>query len=65
MNVIKKMINKIKYKHPWDCYYKKDERTIEVPKKSELNLFWHDFMSRGRNYVGKVNYRELEKENKK
>lgn len=34
MNVIKKMINKIKYKHPWDCYYKKDERTIEVPNIS-------------------------------
>ena len=29
-------------------------RKIEVPKKSEFNLFWHDFMSRGRNYVGKV-----------
>ena len=34
MNVIKKMINKIKYKHPWDCYYKKNERTIEVPNIS-------------------------------
>ena len=29
-------------------------RKIEVPKKSEFNLFWHDFMNRGRNYVGKV-----------
>ena len=35
-------------------YYITQGRKIEVPKKSELNLFWHDFMNRGRNYVGKV-----------
>ena len=34
MNVIKKMINKIKYKNPWDQFYKKDERDIEVPNIS-------------------------------
>ena len=34
MKIIDKVINKIKYKHPWDKYYKKDERTIDVPNVS-------------------------------
>lgn len=34
MKIIDKVINKIKYKHPWDKYYKKDERTIDVPNMS-------------------------------
>ncbi len=27
-------LKKLKYKHPWDKYYKKDERTIKVPEES-------------------------------
>ena len=34
MKIIDKMINKIKYKHPWDKYYHKNERSIEVPNVS-------------------------------
>ena len=34
MKIIDKMINKMKYKHPWDKYYKKNERTIDVPNMS-------------------------------
>ena len=34
MKVIDKMINKLKYKHPWDKYYDKDKREIEVPNRS-------------------------------
>lgn len=34
MNKIKKIIDKIKYKHPWDKYYKKEERNIIVPNMS-------------------------------
>ena len=34
MKIIDKMINKIKYKHPWDKYYDKNERSIEVPNVS-------------------------------
>ena len=34
MKVIDKMINKLKYKHPWDKYYDKDKREIEVPNMS-------------------------------
>ena len=34
MKILDKVINKIKYKHPWDKYYKKDERDIEVPNVS-------------------------------
>ena len=29
-----KVVDKIKYKHPWDRYYDKDKRTIEVPNVS-------------------------------
>ena len=35
-------------------YYVTQGRKVEVPKKSESNLFWNDFMSRGRNYNDKV-----------
>lgn len=35
-------------------YYLTKGRKTMVPKKSEYNLFWHDFMNRGKNYVGKV-----------
>lgn len=31
---VKSTIDKMKYKHPWDKYYKKDERDIEVPNMS-------------------------------
>ena len=34
MKIIDKVINKIKYKNPWDKFYDKDKRTIEVPNKS-------------------------------
>ena len=34
MKILDKVINKIKYKHPWDKYYKKNERSIEVPNVS-------------------------------
>lgn len=34
MKIIDKVINKMKYKHPWDKYYDKDKRTIEVPNVS-------------------------------
>ncbi len=34
MKIIDKVINKMKYKHPWDKYYKKNERTIDVPNVS-------------------------------
>ena len=34
MKILDKMINKIKYKNPWDKYYDKDKRTIEVPNVS-------------------------------
>ncbi len=34
MKMLDKVINKIKYKHPWDKYYKKNERNIEVPNVS-------------------------------
>ena len=34
MKLLDKVINKIKYKHPWDKYYKKNERYIEVPNVS-------------------------------
>lgn len=34
MKVLDKMINKLKYKHPWDKYYDKDKREIEVPNMS-------------------------------
>ena len=34
MKILDKVINKIKYKHPWDKYYKKNERDIEVPNVS-------------------------------
>lgn len=29
-------------------------RGVEVPKKSESNLFWNDFMAKGKRYSGKV-----------
>ena len=29
-------------------------RGVEVPKKSEVNLFWNDFMIKGKNYNSKV-----------
>ena len=34
MKIIDKVINKIKYKNPWDKFYDKDKRTIEVPNMS-------------------------------
>lgn len=34
MKIIDKVIDKMKYKHPWDKYYDKDKRTIEVPNLS-------------------------------
>ena len=34
MKMIDKVINKMKYKHPWDKFYDKDKRTIEVPNMS-------------------------------
>ena len=34
MNIIDKMVNKMKYKHPWDKFYDKDKRQIEVPNVS-------------------------------
>lgn len=34
MKIIDKVINKIKYKNPWDKFYDKDKRTIEVPNVS-------------------------------
>ena len=34
MKIIDKVINKMKYKHPWDKYYDKDKRCIEVPNMS-------------------------------
>ena len=34
MDQVKKTINKIKYKHPWDKYYDKNERNIEIPNMS-------------------------------
>ena len=34
MKMFNKMVNKIKYKHPWDKYYDKDKREIEVPNMS-------------------------------
>ena len=34
MKIIDKVINKIKYKNPWDKFYDKDKRTIQVPNMS-------------------------------
>ena len=34
MKLFDKMVNKMKYKHPWDKYYDKDKREIEVPNVS-------------------------------
>ena len=34
MNIIDKMVNKMKYKHPWDKFYDKNKRQIEVPNVS-------------------------------
>ncbi len=34
MDKVKKTIDKMKYKHPWDKYYDKNERDIEVPNMS-------------------------------
>ena len=34
MKIIDKVINKIKYKNPWDKFYDKDKRTIDVPNMS-------------------------------
>ena len=34
MDQVKKTINKIKYKHPWNKYYDKNERDIEIPNMS-------------------------------
>ena len=34
MKLFDKMVNKMKYKHPWDKYYDKDKREIEVPNMS-------------------------------
>ena len=34
MKLIDKVMNKIKYKNPWDKYYDKDKRSIDVPNMS-------------------------------
>ena len=34
MKLFDKMVNKMKYKHPWDKIYDKDKREIEVPNVS-------------------------------
>ncbi len=34
MKIFKKIVNNIKYKYPWEHYYKKDERNINVPNLS-------------------------------
>lgn len=34
MKMFDKVINRMKYKHPWDKYYDKDKRVIEVPNMS-------------------------------
>ena len=34
MKVIEKVVNKMKYKHPWDKFYKKSDRSIDVPNMS-------------------------------
>ena len=31
MKFLKKIVNNIKYKYPWEQYYKKGERNINVP----------------------------------
>ena len=36
MDLFNTVINKIKYKHPWDSFYQRDEREIEVPN---MNIF--------------------------
>ena len=38
MKSIKDVFNKMKYKHPWDKFYKKNERDIEVPNVSLYEL---------------------------
>ena len=38
MKSIKNVIQKLKYKHPWDKFYQRDERTIEVPNMSLYEL---------------------------
>ena len=38
MNVIKKMINKIKYKNPWDQFYKKDERDMDRLEHEKMSF---------------------------
>lgn len=34
MKIFDKMVDKMKNKHPWDKYYDKDKRTVEVPNMS-------------------------------
>lgn len=34
MKIFKKLVNNIKYKYPWEQYYKKEERNINVPNQS-------------------------------
>ena len=34
MGLIKKFVNSIKYKYPWEQYYKKEERNVDVPDYS-------------------------------
>ena len=34
MKLIDKVMNKIKYKNPWDKYYDKDKRSVDVPNVS-------------------------------
>ena len=36
MKTIEKIVNKLKYKNPWDKFYEKHQRTIEVP---DLSLY--------------------------
>ena len=35
-------------------YYITQGRKVEVPKRSEVNMYWNDFLARGRNYTGNV-----------
>lgn len=35
-------------------YYLTQGRKITAPKKSEKNIFWNDFLERGRNYIGNI-----------
>ena len=44
------MINKIKYKHPWDCFYEKDKRDIDVPN---ISVFEQLYVNNKENIIDK------------